>query len=185
MLKENRSKFAILGMLEICPMSGYDIRKFSAMSIAHFWKEDFGHIYPTLKVLVAQGLAIKTEEAKAGKPARHLYSITDAGRKSLAAWLVERPNPPNLRIELLLKVFLGSKIEPERLIPMLEDEAAACEVAFGELEKTERHLCDMIAAGGEIGRAARFQLMTLRYGKSYYESLGAWCSGTVRELRAP
>ncbi len=185
MVKENRSKFAILGMLEICPMSGYDIRKFAAMSIAHFWKEDYGHIYPTLKVLVAEGLALKIEEAHAGKVARHLYSITEAGSRSLAAWLAEKPNPPNLRIELLLKVFLGWKIEPERLIPMLEEEAKACAAARAELEKTEIHLRGMIEAGGDEGRAARFQLMTLRYGKSYYESLGTWCSGTVGELRAP
>jgi DNA-binding PadR family transcriptional regulator len=185
MVKENRSKFAILGMLEICPMSGYDIRKFAAMSIAHFWKEDYGHIYPTLKVLVAEGLASRVEEAHAGKVARHLYSITEAGRKSLAAWLVERPNPPNLRVELLLKVFLGSRIEPERLIPMLEEEAGDCAAARAELEKTETHLLGMIEAGGEEGRAARYQLMTLRYGKSYYGNLGAWCSGVADELRAP
>ena len=57
MPKENRSKYAILGMLDFMPMSGYDIRKFAAMSIAHFWKEDYGHIYPTLKVLHEEGLA--------------------------------------------------------------------------------------------------------------------------------
>jgi PadR family transcriptional regulator AphA len=185
MPKENRSKFAILGMLDFFPMSGYDIRKFSAMSIAHFWKEDYGHIYPTLKLLLNEGLAVKTEEALEGKPARHLYSITAEGRAALARWLAEMPNPPNLRIELLLKVFLGSRVAPEALASMLEGEAAACSASYAELAKTEQHLKSMIAEGGESGREARFQLLTLRYGKSYYESLGTWCRESLEELRAP
>lgn len=183
MPKENRSKFAILGMISLGPMSGYDIRKVSALSIAHFWKEDYGHIYPTLKLLVAEGLAEKTEEAVPGKTPRHLYSITDAGREALGAWIAEEPNPPNLRIEILLKVFLGAKAKPGRIELMLEGQAKACRESLAELTKTELHLTDEIAKGGESGREARFQLMTLRYGKSYYESLGAWCRETLEELR--
>jgi PadR family transcriptional regulator, regulatory protein AphA len=184
MPKENRSKYAILGMLDLCPMSGYDIRKFTAMSIAHFWKEDYGHIYPTLKLLLAEGLARKTEEAVEGKPPRHLYTITDEGRKELAAWLENAPNPPNIRIELLLKIFLGSKTGIESLAPMLASQAAACAASYAELEETEKHLEQMIGGGGERGREARFQLMTLRYGKSYYGSLGTWCRETLEELRS-
>jgi DNA-binding PadR family transcriptional regulator len=184
MPKENRSKYAILGMLDLFPMSGYDIRKFTAMSVAHFWKEDYGHIYPTLKLLLAEGLARKTEEAVEGKPPRHLYTITDEGRKELAAWLENAPNPPNIRIELLLKIFLGSRTEPRTLAPMLESQAAACAASYAELAGTEKRLESMIEGGGERGREARFQLMTLRYGKSYYEGLGAWCREVLGELRS-
>lgn len=185
MPKENRSKFAILGMLDFCPMSGYDIRKFAAASIAHFWKEDYGHIYPTLKLLLEEGLAKKEEVSGKGKPLRHLYSITGVGKKALAEWLQEMPNPPNLRIELLLKVFLGIRAKPERLSSMLEAQSNDCESALAELLVTEAHIKKEIAGGGARGREAKFQLMTLRYGKSYYESLGAWCRTTLDELRAP
>jgi DNA-binding PadR family transcriptional regulator len=183
MPKENRSKFAILGMLDFCPMSGYDIRKYAAMSIGHFWKEDYSHIYPTLKLLLAEGLAEKTEAQGQGKPLRHLYSITETGKKALVLWLEEMPNQPNLRIELLLKVFLGTRAKPERLASMLEKQAEECESAHAELLATEEHLKSEIAGGGERGRESRFQLMTLRYGKSYYESLGTWCRETLEELR--
>jgi DNA-binding PadR family transcriptional regulator len=183
MPKENRTQFAILGMLDLCPMSGYDIRKMSAFSISHFWKEDYGHIYPTLKLLLDKGLATKeVEPSSEGKPGRHLYSITGKGKEALVAWLAEAPNPPNLRIELLLKIFFGSRGEAARLGPMLKDQEAACRAAYGELLITEKHLIDEIESGGERGRMARFQLMTLRYGKRYYESLGEWCRETLEEL---
>jgi DNA-binding PadR family transcriptional regulator len=185
MPKENRSKYAILGMLDFCPMSGYDLRKYAASSISHFWKEDYGHIYPTLKLLLEEGLAKMDELPGKGKPLRHLYSITSEGRGELSRWLEEMPNPPNLRIELLLKVFLGRRAEPERLVLMLERQAKECESANAELLATEKHLKSEIDAGGEGGREASFQLMTLRYGKSYYESLGTWCRETLEELRKP
>jgi PadR family transcriptional regulator AphA len=180
---ENRSKYAILGMLQFGPMSGYDIRKWAALSIAHFWKEDYGHIYPTLKLLLEEGLAERIEEAAPGRQPRHLYTITPAGELELNAWIERMPNPPNIRIELLLKVFLGSRAAPESLVPMLESQAEACAASLSELNRTERHLEEMIAGGGEEGRVARFQLMTLRYGKGYYEGLGGWCREVLEELR--
>jgi PadR family transcriptional regulator, regulatory protein AphA len=141
MPKENRTKFAILGMLDLCPMSGYDIRKMSAISISHFWKEDYGHIYPTLKLLLDEGLATKEEESSGeGKPGRHLYSITPNGKEILVAWLGEPPNPPNLRIELLLKVFFGARGKAEDIAHMLEAQEAACLAARDELHGTEKHL---------------------------------------------
>jgi len=167
------------------PLSGYDIRKISAISISHFWKEDYGHIYPTLKLLVDEGLATKAEEPSgAGKPGRHVYSITPKGRQALIAWLAEAPNPPNLRVELLLKVFFGARAKKEDIAAMLEAQEAACLSARDELIGTEKHLLGEVEAGGEKGRMARFQLMTLHYGKRYYESLGAWCRETLEELGA-
>jgi DNA-binding PadR family transcriptional regulator len=185
MPKENRSKYAILGMLADCPMSGYDIRKHAAHSVSHFWKEDYGHIYPTLKLLVDEGLATRVEEpASPGKPSRHVYTVTEEGRDALAAWLEEMPNPPNLRVELLLKVFFGSMAEPERLALMLEAQAKACETSLKQLEETEVFLRQAFVNGGEEGRAARFQLATLDYGKSYYETFAAWCRRSLESLGA-
>jgi DNA-binding PadR family transcriptional regulator len=172
-------------MLDLCPMSGYDIKKMSAVSISHFWKEDYGHIYPTLKLLLGEGLATKKEEPSGeGKPGRHLYSITKKGGEALVAWLPEAPNPPNLRIELLLKVFFGTRAKKEDIAAMLASQEAACRAAYGELLIAEKHLQGEIEGGGERGRMARFQLMTLRYGKRYYESLGDWCRESLEELGA-
>ncbi len=183
MPKENRTKFAILGMLDCAPMSGYDIRKMSAMSIAHFWKEDYGHIYPTLKLLQDEGLATMEEQASVeGRPGKHIYSITAKGREALVAWLAESPNPPNLRVELLLKVFFGARAKSKNLAAMLAAQEEACRAAIDELIATEKQLQEEIEGGGRQSRTARFQLMTLRYGKRYYESLGTWCRESLDEL---
>ena len=55
--RQPSTRYAILGLLSLAPMSGYEIRKVAASSIGHFWSESYGQIYPTLRKLVAAGLA--------------------------------------------------------------------------------------------------------------------------------
>ncbi len=70
MPKVNKTKFAILGMLSIAPMSGYDMKKRFDSSVAHFWNENYGHIYPVLGRLEKEGLVTKKTELPQGKPLR-------------------------------------------------------------------------------------------------------------------
>jgi PadR family transcriptional regulator, regulatory protein AphA len=56
MVERQGSKYAILGMLSLRPMSGYDTRKTVQESIRFFWSESYGQIYPALKRLEAQKL---------------------------------------------------------------------------------------------------------------------------------
>ena len=95
---------ALLGMLTLEPMSGYDLKQLIEQSIGNFWRESFGQIYPTLKRLEEQGLIKSAEEGKAG---RVVYAITEAGRAHLRAWLDDAPRPRVPRNELLLKLFFG------------------------------------------------------------------------------
>ena len=44
MAKENKSKYAVMGVLSICPASGYDIKKFMECSTSNFWSESYGQI---------------------------------------------------------------------------------------------------------------------------------------------
>src|SRR5262245_4630585 len=87
MPKENRSRYALLGLLSWGPMSGYDIKKVAEQSIANFWNESYGQIYPMLKRLAAEGLATASGEKQVGKPDRYVYALTEQGRKALQGWL--------------------------------------------------------------------------------------------------
>ena len=51
MPKNNNTKYALLGILSLFPASGYDIKKFCDWSLTHFWNENYGHIYPVLKLM--------------------------------------------------------------------------------------------------------------------------------------
>ncbi len=52
MARQNTSKYAVLGMLSIGPMSGYDIKKLIGETVGHVWSESYGQVYPALRELV-------------------------------------------------------------------------------------------------------------------------------------
>ncbi len=111
MSRENKSKYAILGILSFGAMSGYDIKKKIEMSTGNFWSESYGQIYPILKRLVAEGLATQSVEEQVGKPDRHVYQLTLKGQQELRNWLIEPVEAPQVeRIEILLKLFFGEQV---------------------------------------------------------------------------
>jgi len=70
MASPSRTIYAVLGFLTVRPMSGYDIKKAVEVSIANFWTESYGQIYPVLKRLTEQGLVEKSDtETKRQAPA--------------------------------------------------------------------------------------------------------------------
>src|ERR1041385_1426927 len=109
-LDDASSKFALLGMLSMCPGSGYDIKKLVHASIGYFWSESYGRIYPLLKQLAKEGL-IRPERAqgKSGR-ARQSYAITGKGMEVLRQWLEKSPRVEPNRSELLLKLFFSGLV---------------------------------------------------------------------------
>ena len=91
--RPNKSRYAILGILMLGPRSGYDIKKFFDRTVANFWNESYGQIYPILKRLAAEGLVEKSIEKQAGKPDRHIYTITGEGRNEMREWLMTPVGP--------------------------------------------------------------------------------------------
>lgn len=63
-VRTSQSRFALLGLLNLGPMSGYDLKQLIGWSIGHFWREGYGQIYPTLKDLEAEGLVRREERAE-------------------------------------------------------------------------------------------------------------------------
>ncbi len=122
-MKENtgKTRYVILGMLSRMPQTGYTIKKWIEKEYSHFWQESFGQIYPTLKKLVAEGLAVTSENTDTGNERGRIeYSITEAGKQELKNWLREEPEIEKLRYEILLKISFGANTEPEILLGHLD-----------------------------------------------------------------
>src|SRR6266508_2295617 len=107
--RTSSTPYAILGLLNLAPMSGYDVRKEAETSIGYFWSESYGQIYPTLRDLAAQGLIRRRPGRTSAHRDRHVYEITEAGREALALWRAEPPRDSPVRNELLLKLFFGGR----------------------------------------------------------------------------
>src|SRR5438132_6220677 len=118
--KGGTTEYAVLGMLALGPGSGYDLKKRIEGSVAHFWSESYGQIYPILAHLASQGLVERRLERPKGKPDRQVYSITVEGQVRLGAWLTAPARDESFRSELLLKLFFGRRRPLEESIRHLE-----------------------------------------------------------------
>ncbi len=80
------TKHVLLGLLDIKPMSGYDIRNNLRISLDSLWTASYGQIYPALHKLAAEGLVEAVNEPT-GSRERIVYHLTDAGRQQFRDWL--------------------------------------------------------------------------------------------------
>lgn len=178
MAKQNKTRYALLGMLSSCSMSGYDIKKSISNSIGYFWNENYGHIYTILKRLYNEGCVDKNTEKNQGKPDRIVYSITDKGKEELMEWLKIPADDMKLRHELLLKIFFSKEMPVEDVIDKIKL----------EYEKNIELLCEynevenMILKYNQDSYERELWLTTLNFGKSYAEMILKWCNNSISSL---
>lgn len=176
--RTNTSRHAILGVLSLCPMSGYDVKKLIERSIAHFWNESYGQIYPILNRLAAEGFAERRREKQTGKPDRYVYSLTTRGRQELERWLAVPARQEPARSELLLKLFLGSAGPVADSVTQIEHFQTRQREVLATYEDIERQLRKEMADHPQLP----FSLLTLHYGQHRCRAMLAWCDESLRAL---
>ena len=82
------TRHVLLGLLDIQPMSGYDIRRNLRISLDSLWAASYGQIYPALHKLADEGLVRAVKEAT-GSRERIVYHLTPAGKQVFKDWLLE------------------------------------------------------------------------------------------------
>ena len=119
--RKNRSKYSILVMLSIQPMSGYDLKKFANEVLGNFWSESYGQIYSNLKALTNEGLVVSSEEKDGNMPSKKVFAITKQGRQNLEQWLCQPVAEQVPRDELSLKLFAAPLIPEEVILTHLSN----------------------------------------------------------------
>ncbi len=178
MAKENTSKYAVMGVLSICPSSGYDIKKFMECSTSNFWSESYGQIYPILKHLVEAGLAARHAEKQEGKPEKYIYTLTEQGKEGLRDWLSESVEYAVERNELLLKLFFGVHIPLEKNKEHIHAFQEIQSHLLGKYQGIERELVAEVQENATLS----YRIMTVRYGIHRCRALLTWCDETLATL---
>ena len=178
-MKSPRSKYAILGMLSIRPMSGYDIKKAIEGSVNYFWTESYGQIYPMLKHLVGQRLVTKTIKKQTGKPDRHVYALTGRGRRELRTWLIGQVTPTVERNELLLKLFFGEESSIPINVEHVEQYRRMQAARHEECKAIESRIKSKSVPSPD----APYWLMTVRHGIKVAQARLDWCDETLARLK--
>jgi DNA-binding PadR family transcriptional regulator len=171
MAKENRSKYALLGLLSWGPMSGYGIKKAVEQSISNFWNESYGQIYPILKRLAAEGLATTSVEKQPGKPDRYVYTLTEKGRKALQCWLRKPAEHEVGRTEFLLKLFFGRQVTMTHNIHHVRQLQALQHRLLRRYDAIEQQLRAEYGNNPDLP----YWLLTISYGRHLCQARLHWC----------
>ena len=176
MPRENKTKYAVLGLLTYSPLSGYDVRRIYAQSLGNFWSESYGAIYPILRRLEEEGLATREVVRTSGRPDRNVYTITGLGREELHRWLAQPPEPVKERVELLLKLFHGWEVGPAALIEHVRQTRAEHEALLERFA----HYEEVMRRDNEP--PSPYWLMTVSCGRHISKAYIEWCDETIAGL---
>jgi PadR family transcriptional regulator, regulatory protein AphA len=176
----NKTRFAVLGLLSIRPMSGYDLKQVIEASTRNFWNESYGQIYPVLRELTADGLTTREEDRREGGRERHIYTLTRLGQEELQKWLVEPVERQQVRNELLLKLFFGAQVPVEVTIGHVERFRGRQQRALRRYEEAE---ATMNARESPSDPNRQHWLITLSYGRHQAQAAIEWSEETLSTLR--
>lgn len=182
MSRVNKTQYAILGILTIAPMSGYDIKKYIETSIGFFWNENYGHLYPILKRLELEDAVIKEKEVNEFGPDRNVYTITQKGKDKLLDWLSEPPKDTPIRNEMLFKLFFGRLIPIDENINRIKKEKENKIQRLKSLREIETGLRKDIQVDKTKSKRLKYQLLTILRGIYALEADLSWCDECLRIL---
>ena len=176
MARVNNSYYAILGILSIEPMSGYQIKNSINGGAGYFLEIDYKQIYPTLKSIVASGLAtyevVKTE--KGGESKR--YTLTEAGLREFREWL-KKPvtNGKQRSQELLLKLFYGQNTSTEVILAHMENYRLSMANLLQEMEDLSAY----VNSEPEKDAFWHYRRTTVNKGLMHCQMELDWCEQTI------
>jgi PadR family transcriptional regulator, regulatory protein AphA len=111
-IKLTGNSYALLALLDrFGELTSYEIKDALESSVENFWPVPHTTAYQEPARLESGGYLSSRQEV--GGRRRRRYALTDAGRKALRDWADEPvAAPPQLRDELLLKIFAGADPDP-------------------------------------------------------------------------
>jgi PadR family transcriptional regulator, regulatory protein AphA len=126
---------AILGLLSIVPMSGYDLAQAADAAVGRFWPVSKSQVYAELARLEPLGLVQGTEIAQERRPDKRVFRLSEQGEEALDDWLESDDlAAPRFRLPFLLKIFLGHRTPPGRSAAQLQEVRAQALAQAQELE---------------------------------------------------
>lgn len=164
-------KFALLAALHEEPLTGYDLNHKFRTRLANVWNASHQQIYRELGKLDEEKLVSVEDVPQKGRPDKRLYRINKSGQEALATWVNTPHGRPPVRDPLLVKLFAGDLLDPERFSQEL------AEIRRGWLEQLDYFRSverEHFSNPAEMPPHFRFQHLALRRGILGMENNLTW-----------
>jgi DNA-binding PadR family transcriptional regulator len=171
------TELAVLGGLNVEPMSGYALRAAIVTVLGQFWSESFGQIYPAIASLERRGL-IERQAGSRGNAS--VFAVTDAGRVRLAELLSMDIGDRPPRLGRLLRLYFGRSGDPAAVRSIVEEIRAEAEIALEGLAATQIELDNEATHAADVP----YWRLTVSYGEHMARARAAWAAEAAETLRS-
>lgn len=117
-------KYAILGLVNRRPMTGYDIaREFKEKELSNFWSAKHSQIYPELRKLVEEGMLEFDVEISGEVLEKKVYRLTEKGRQEFMEWLLrDETMEPTFKDKFRLRMYFTECMPAEDAVALLQSQ---------------------------------------------------------------
>jgi len=112
-------EYAVLGILQKQPATGYDVKKVMQDSPFMHWSGNNNQVYKALTFLAEKGYVTGETIHTDGAPSKKVYTTTDAGKDALAAWVKTPCDADDLRKPFLLRLAMAGALDAATVLEML------------------------------------------------------------------
>lgn len=175
-------KHGILGLINYCEMTGYEIMQAFRDSLSFFWTAQTSQIYRELQTLEGKGWVSKTVVPQQGRPDKNVYAITQEGRCELLRWLSDGNLGIDTRTPMLMKVFFMGEKSREENIRYFEDLKSYCRLFLESLEAVPEHIAVYSAYLDDREKALYWE-MTVEYGRRNTQTCMDWAQSCIERLK--
>lgn len=176
-------RYALLAILRVGPLSGYDLQKQFSQSVGHVWHAPDSQIYPELRKMEADGLIEGEEQVRGERGTRRVYHVTDAGLAAYSAWMQTPLDYQRVRDPAHLRAAYLENTTPEAARAFLHAHIAQWESELeqfeGELTHIENLTNPMLVRRLEVTPEAERERM-LAYKRFSYEGLAERARGEIQ-----
>lgn len=174
------TSYLVLGLLDReGPSTPYDLKRHVAATIGHFWSFPHALLYKEPPRLVDLGLLVEEREEVGRR--RRLFTITEAGRLALRAWL-DRParQPTELRDLGLLQLFFAD-LEPASGAAIAQQQLAHHRAQLALYESGQRLEAGSNGSGGGTRSIEHWRGVTLAMGLLYERAAVEFWTGVANQ----
>lgn len=158
---------SILGLLNIQPMAGYDLKKIMQDSPFMHWSGNNNQIYKALTELSREKLVSMEVLHREDGPSKKLYALTADGQAELRRWAKERPESLQTKRNFFLQLAFSEGISDAELAHLLD--------------QYEEETRGQLLIEREMTRRGRFLPDGSSRGKGLWEAMYARISETLEE----
>lgn len=166
-------RYFVLSLLVKRAMSGYDIRRFLKTLGWLLGNPSFGMIYPALHALLQDDLVTVEVVPHPSRPARKIYTITEAGKQALQEWIAQSP-PSSIGMRaFIMHLILVGGFTRVGLVAHLQQRREVAAAQHSALEQAVEELGEQVSLG---------ERMAIEYSSTIASAELAWLEDKLAQL---